>query len=496
MNGVRHVSLAIALSGSLAGVAGAQASKCKVNEGGPFQLTSARIYLNKASEANSKADERPKHLKNAVQVLTDNPDKIGNQVGRNMLLGKVLYFWTREKGISQTPTRGSLGYSTNPNAPIDIYAAIDTAFDAVELAIPACADSLDIFRRHLGVATLNSAVELINANATDSAEVLVKRSLVIYPNSVNAYNALAVIAGKKQDTTAMATYSRKIIETAKGDTAAQVVKMRQAATYNLAINLINQAEAGPEANKKARLDEAKTLLQAYLAEIPGDPNAQQALARIGTTSGDTAAVSSIYNDMLANPAKYTDIQLFEAGSALSFAKKYPEASRMFEAGLAANPYYRDALFNLATVYYESKEYGKMAAVTHRLVQIDPNNPDNWRQMAAAYQGLMRTAKDAKAKKAAQDTLLKFLSKSDSMPVRVSFSEFRHSGSKHTLRGSVENRGKATGNYTLKVEFVDKSGNVVATQEAVVGPVNPKETKPFTVEVNQSGIVAFRYAPIA
>lgn len=491
---VRHASLVLAFSGLAAGTAAAQASQCKVNEGGPFQLTSARIYVNKASEANAKADERPKHLANAVKVLTENAEKIGNPTGRNMLLGKALYFWSREPRMTLTPTRGSLGYTTNTGVQTDLYAAIDTAFDAVELAVPACSDSLRIFRRDLGVKALNSAVELINANALDSAEAMVKRSLVISPNSVNAYNALAVIAERKQDTTALAMYSRKLIEVAQGDTTTSVRKMRQTASYNLAIRLINQAEQGAP-NKQALLDEAKNLLQAYLRELPGEPNAQQALARIGTTSGDTAAVSGIYNDMLANPGKYTDIQLFEAGSALSFAKKYADASKLFEAGLQSNPYYRDALFNLATVYYESKQYDKMAAVASKLVQIDPNNPDNWRQLAAAYQGRMRTATDAKVKKAAQDTLLKFLVKSDSMPVRVAFSEFRHSGSKHTLTGSVENRGKAPGNYTLKVEFVDKQGNVVATQEAVVGPVNPKETKPFKVEVNQTGIVAFRYAPI-
>jgi tetratricopeptide (TPR) repeat protein len=411
-----------------------------------------------------------------------------------MLLGKALYYWSREPRMTMTPTRGSLGYTTNTGAQMDLYAAIDSAFDAVELAIPACADSLRIFRRDLGIKTLNQAIELIQANSLDSAKSLVQRSLVIYPSSVNAYNALAVIAEKQADTTAQANYSRKIIELSKGDTSSIVVKMRRAATYNLAIQLINRSERGAS-DKDALVAEAKSLLQAYLAEVPGDPNAQQALARIGTTSGDTAAVSSIYNDMMVNPSKYTDIQLFEAGSAMSFAKKYADAAKLFEAGLQSNPYYRDALFNLATVYYEQKDYDKAAVVASKLVQIDPNNPDNWRQLAAAYQGRMRNAKDAKIKKAAQDTLLKFLMKSDSMPVRVSFSEFRHAGAKHTLTGSVENRGKAPGNYTLKIEFVDKQGNVVATQEAVVGPVNPKEAKPFKVEVSQTGIVAFRYAPI-
>lgn len=493
MNVVRHASLVIALTGTVAGGAAGQASQCKVNEGGPFQLTSARIYVNKAFEAGAKADERPKHLANAIKVLTENAEKIGNPTGRQMLLGKALYFWTHEQK-SLTPTRGSLGYTTNTSATTDLYAAIDSAFDAVELAVPACADSLKVYRRNLGINALNNAIELLNANSLDSADAMAKRSLVILPDSPNAYNLLAVLAGKKNDEASFALYTRKLIETSRGDVTPQIVKMRQAATYNLAVQLINQSET-PGANKKAMIDEAKSLLEAYLKETPGDPNAQQALARIGTTSGDTAAVSGIYRDMLANPAKYTDIQLFEAGSALSFAKRYQDAAQMFEIGLQSNPYYRDALFNLATVYYERKDYDKMAAVASRLVQIDPNNPDNWRQLAAAYQGRMRNATDAKAKKAAQDTLLKFLTKSDSMPVKVSFSEFRHSGGKHMLKGSVENRGKAPGNYTLKVEFVDKQGNVVATQEAVVGPVNPKESKPFSVEVNQTGIVAFRYAPI-
>ena len=494
MNGIRGVSIAIALTGALAGSAEAQKSACKVNEGGPFQLTSARIYLNKASEKNAKADERPNHLRNSVKVLTENADKIGNQVGRHMLLGKTLYFWTREPKMSMTPTRGSIGYTTNTNQPQDLFAAIDSSFRFVETEVPACADSLRIFRRQLGVNTLNEGIELIKTNQLDSAEKLIKRSLVIYPNSASAFNALIVVADKKNDTTAIATYSRQVLDAAKGDTTEAVAKIRRSAMYNLAIHLIGQGEAGAS-DKAAKFAEAKTLLQGYLSEVPGDPNAQQALARIATASGDTTAVTAIYSEMMTNPAKFTDIQLFEAASGLAMAKKYPDAAKLYEAGLQANPYYRDALFNLATVYFEQKEYDKMLPVANRLVQIDPSNPDNWRQLAAAYQGLMRTTKDAKMRKAHQDTLLKYLGKSDSMPVRVSFSEFRHAGSKHTLSGMIENRGKKPGNYTLKVEFVDRQGTVVATEQKVVGPVNPNQTMPFTVQTDKAGIVAFRYAPI-
>jgi len=494
MNGIRSVSLVLALAGSLAKGVQAQKASCKVNEGGPFQLTSARIYLNKASLAGAKADERPSHLKNSVRVLTENPDKIGNRVGRHMLLGRTLFLWSREAKMSMHPTRGSLGYSSNVGQPQDLLAAIDSSFDVVEAEAPGCADSLRVFRRQIGVNLLNAGISQINTNQLDSATRTIESSLVILPNSPAAYNALIVIAGKKSDTTALAGYSRKVLEAAKGDTTAATRKLRLSAMYNLSIHLIGQA-SGNSPNKTALLGEARQLLKEYLAEVPGDPNAQQALARVATESGDTTAIAGIYSDMMTNPAKFSDIQLFEAASSMAISKKYDDATKLYEAGLKANPYYRDALFNLTTVYFERKDYARMLPVANRLVQVDPNNPDNWRQLAAAHQGIMRTTKDAKLKKTHQDSLLYYLGKSDSMPVKVSFTEFRHAGSKHILNGMIENRGKTAGNYTLKVEFIDKAGSVVTTEQAVIGVVAPKESKSFSVQTDRTGIVAFRYAPI-
>ena len=49
-------------------------------------------------------------------------------------------------------------------------------------------------------------------------------------------------------------------------------------------------------------------------------------------------------------------------------------------------------------------------------------------------------------------------------------------------------------YTVKFEFLDKEGKVLAAKEVTVGPVEPKKSAPFAVEVNQTGIVSFRYAP--
>ena len=48
-------------------------------------------------------------------------------------------------------------------------------------------------------------------------------------------------------------------------------------------------------------------------------------------------------------------------------------------------------------------------------------------------------------------------------------------------------------YNVKVEFLDKGGNVVDTQTGTVGPVGPGDRKTARFESNKPGIVAFRYA---
>jgi len=491
MNALR-ITAVLAAVGFAAGTAGAQ-GKCDINQGSPFQLNSAKIYLNRALSPSGKPDERPKHLKSAVQVLTEKADKIGNPVGRNWLLGKTLVAWLQQPNASTTMKRGDVGYSENPAGAVDLLAAADSAFDVVEQAKPECVDSVTVYRRLPWSKIINRAAEAANADQLDSAEYYAKQSLVIYDKGPHAYNVLASVATKKNDVQAARAALKKTIETSGTDTSYR--KLRQTSMYNLAVLTQNVAEntEGPE--KAALTKESADLFEAYTKEVPDDPNAKTALARLRGEAGDTAAMTSIYADMLRDPTKFTDIQLFEAGSNAARANRNQDAVKLLEAGLKKNPYYRDALFNLATTYFQLKQPEPMAPVVKRLVEVDPNNPDNWRLYAGLFQLKQNSAKGAQ-KKAATDTLLKYLQRSETMPVRVTFNQFTHNGGKHSLAGSVENRGdKALNNVALKIEFLDQSGSVVASQTAQVGTVAPKGSQSFTVEANQQGIVAFRYAPI-
>jgi tetratricopeptide (TPR) repeat protein len=204
-----------------------------------------------------------------------------------------------------------------------------------------------------------------------------------------------------------------------------------------------------------------------------------------------------------------------------------------------NPYHRDVLYNLARLYLLDSAYEKGIPVARQLVAVDPSNPDNYSLIAIGYASMQKkyqatqkmydsTAKalgkranapgvkatamkaiiDSAARmnhfitayadstKSAVDSALKYNDVMMKMPARVSFTEFTPTDTKTTIGGSVSNQTDEAKSFTLKIEFVDKSGSVVATQEVPVGPVGPHKSMAFTATGNGAGIVAFRYAPIS
>jgi tetratricopeptide (TPR) repeat protein len=491
----RTAFAALALSVVASASAGAQgAKKCDINTGSPFGVNGAKIYLNKAMGTAGAADEKPRHLKSAIAAL-EKVSANDNALGREWVLGKTLLWWTMLPGQTQTVVkRGDVGFTTNPGDNIDLLMAADSAFSYVEANAPQCADSVDLFRRQAWVRLINGAITAGNNNQLDSSEALAKRSLVIYRKSPYAYNQLGLIAQKRNDDLAAAKYFQQTVDAAQGDTSAQIVKLKRSAMRAVAVYQQNAAEVATGDQKAALSKQAAESFKAYLKEVPDDAEAQAALARAMSQSGDTAAVAAIYADMMANPSKYTDQQLVQAGVGAFNSGRKDDAVKLFRFAATQNPYSRDANFDLASSYVGLTNPDSAEFYARRAIAVDPNNPDNWSLLADAYQ-LRLASKDAKVKKMATDSLLILRKRVMSMPQKVSFTAFDHAGAKHTLSGVVQNLGTAPGNYALKFEFLDKNGNVVASQTANVGPVAPKESKPFSVTVEQTGIVAFRYAPL-
>lgn len=483
------IGIALALVAST--TAEAQGGACRINDSSPFQINSAKVYLNKV-RGTGKDTEKDDRLRDAVRVVTDEPEKIKNDLGREWQLSQALYLWAKRDRENKIDTRGEVGYTTRTDEPLDLLAAADSAFTAVERRAPECADSVRRYRRDLWTPIINKAIQLTAENP-DSAEKLANRSLVIFRDSPHAYNLLGNIAVQSGDNAKMIPRLRQVIEVSGTDTANTAV--RHSAMYNLGVALSNQADRASGAEKTRLYGEARALFEQYLAEKPGDSNARAGLSRALQAMGDTAAIGNIFEAMLNNPAQYTDVQLFEAGVGAARGKRQAEAAKLFEAGLEKNKYHRDALYNLANMYMGLEQGDKMQATTRRLLEVDPSSPNNWKLLAASYQVMARTETNAAKKKALNDSVVKYIERGDKLPVALTFTAFDHSGATHRLAGTVENRSAAAKTFTVRFEFLDANGSVVATKEQSVGPVAPKAAQPFEVVVQQSGIVAYRYAPL-
>lgn len=492
-----------------------QDAQCNIDESKPGAVKDARNNLVKGGLL-GKAEDKTKMLTEAVRTLTTSNDQ-SNPLGRAWVLGRAYAMIAAQLGTATTVPRGNVGITTNASTTIDLLAATDSAFRTVESAMPQCASETEPFRRQLYAPLITKAVNFYNAHQNDSAAFYAQRSLVIYPKSPIAYNVLGNLAQQKEDYAAALAAFRRMVASIGDDTS--YAEDKKSAMYTVAQLSEARLEKAAGADKTTLLKDAREAYQAYQQAYPNDPRGATGLARIAGLAGDTAAVARQYGEMVSNPAKYTDIQLFEAGVGAARANNAPVAAKLFETGLQKNPSFRDALFNLAATYSTLDRFDDMLPILQRLVAVDPNNPDNYQLYALAYQAKVKAAKDAAAKsapktsgrggragsqqgtrdtpqiRAMNDSLLKYFKLYQEMPVKVLFTLFSHDGPKVTLGGTIENRSSTEASYDLKVDFLDASGNVVASQSTTVAAVPPKGSKPFTMNVEKEGIVAYRYAPV-
>jgi tetratricopeptide (TPR) repeat protein len=477
-------------------------SECKIDTDKPGQLKTAKNAL---ARAIAGIGDPSKSASEAIKELDKNSAKIRgqNEVGYNMILGQTYAWFLARQGQPAVVRRAEIGYTTQPDATIDLLTAADSAFDAVERTGPGCAAETADYRRPAWAPLVNAAAELINNDQLDSAEKLIKRADVIYQASPHSSYFSAIIAQKRNDLPGAIAANKKTLDMITAEQAAKdegTGQIRNQVMYNYAVLLAAQADKQSGDQQKTTAREAVTAYKTFIEAYPTDDqrtSAQAGMGRMLATLGDTAAVATVFGEMVAEPSKYTDSQLLEGGTNAFNARRYDDAAKLFEAVLQRNPYYRDALFNLANTYWSKQDWPKMMPVAKRLSQVDPHNADAWQLLAIAYKGrgdVAKAAKNLALERAMYDTAVKHVERKNALTSHVAFTQFSHDGANHTLRGTVENTSAKAATYTVRFEFLDKDGTAVTAKEVTVGPVEPKKTAPFAVEVNQTGIVAFRYAP--
>ncbi|HYC52931.1 MAG TPA: hypothetical protein VEB19_17620 [Gemmatimonadaceae bacterium] len=534
---LRPMVRTLGLTVGCASVLGAQQTEkaCEVNESRPTAIGKATIAIQVASGATDPT-AAARQLTAAVKGLTENAERMDNQVGRNLVLGKTLVLWTMQPNIEMVTTRGSLGYATDPQGTIDLAAAIDSAFRVVEAANPECASETARWRGQKGWVTLvNTAIERLNADDLEAAEAAADKAILLNPFGPYGYVVKANVAQKRERSTAAMELYRKAVDVASKDTTYIDIK-RQSLIYlgNIAAD---SAEGTPDAaGKKPYIDAARQAFE----EILKDPNAgemranaQAGMCRVAIASGDTTVLRSMYKDQLASPAGFAYNDLMNAGVCMARAEMVPEATTLFRSALEKNSHHRDALSNLAIMLLRKDEFEAAIPVASRLVSVEPNNQENMQLLMLSYAGIAKRARDQRAaglkagsatkakagatktgaasgrlSQAVIDSLFKFETaytdsavklneRREGMTMRVSLSDFTSSEEKAVVAGNISNTGTADKNVTMKVEFLDRTGNTIATKDVPVAvPAGKSARFNATVTPGNKEITAFKYHPIS
>jgi tetratricopeptide (TPR) repeat protein len=525
---------ALGLTFAVAGTAAAQGAPkaCEVNESRPGQVGRATLAVQIASSAGSP-DAAKKQLVSAVKSLTDNGEKMDNQVGRHFVLGKALVLWSMQPGIEMVTPRGPLGFSANPTETIDLVATIDSSFRVVEAAHPECVAETARWRgQKPWIDLVNAGIERLNAGELDSATAIANRAILLNPHAPYGYVVLANAKQKGEKATEAFALYRKAVDVAAKDTA--YADVRRQSLVNLGNLAADSAEMVQDAAaKKPYLDMARTAYEQVLQEKdPGEfgASARSGLCRVAIASGDTASLRQTYREPLTNPAAFSYGDLMNAGVCVARAEMIPEATTLFQAAYEKSPYHRDALSNLSIMLLRADKNEQALPLVNRLVSVEPNSPDNIQLQVLAYAGVAKRLREArtgprpaqtstktktkaapatrpsaprlsaaaldslfKLESAYSDSAVKANERKEKLAYKVALSEFSISDEKATVAGNLTNNGTAEKTVTVAVDFLDREGKVVATKSASVGPIAAGRTSRFTVTTTPgTGVAAFKY----
>jgi predicted Zn-dependent protease len=469
-----------------------------------------------------------KNLQTAVKALEGNAK--GEELNRDYMLGSVLALWLNQPNVGYSPKRSVVGFTTNPDATIDLPATIDSLFKIVEASKPGCSYYTAYWRggQQAYLDLVNNAIAALNADKLDSAQYYASIANKLYAGSPYGSMVLGNIANKKNNNDEAIKHWQDAATAAATDSVYRDVQRQ--VLGNIASVYLNTAR-DEKTPKAAKAEAAKKAADAYnqLLEVPGTSGsvaagARQNLQQALLMTGDTSSVTKSYADMLTNPTAYDYQSLLTSAVAAVRANRNADAAKLFENVLVVNPYNRDALFNLAVTHLTMGQYDKVPALVTRLVAVDPANPENSLLAARAYVEIAKTKKGA-AQAAVNDTTLAWFNRSQKLPVEVTFSEFNPGDKQLEIAGTVLDRrdkaaqaeqgGTASGGsaaaraaaakkaaaaaaampakaVTLKFDALDKAGAVLGSQSITTEALQPGKSAQFRVKIDAPNAIAYRY----
>jgi tetratricopeptide (TPR) repeat protein len=464
--------------------------KCDIKPG-HFLVNSGQLYLKSATETRFD-DQKQKDLRDASRVLN-----------------QALTTGGQEKNPAAWYYLGRYHIMTQD------LAGADSAFRRAEALKAECAEDINTWRRFMWVPALNAGIAAWQANNTDSAMAAFRRANAILHTEPQGFKYLASLLYNAGQLDSAAVYFRRTADIAAKDSV-KFLQDRKDALFNLARIQHSQRQWA----------DAEAVYREYLTVAPNDPDGMAGLGSVLMAAGQRDSAVALYRRIIARGDSGGSLPLFRAGVEIfqsvgdepdtaaagktcrgaraalariracrdslatamrayetAAAATYRLAAQAFEAGVKANPYYRDGLYNLVNSYLQLNDSAAMLPIAQRLVQVDPLNRMSIRLLAFAHQRMGRV-----------DSTLHYLRMADSTLITdVTVSEFDPQEQSAAVKGVVTNMRTAPSQpVKLVFEFLNTKGEVVATQTADVPAILPQGTHQFDLKAIGAGIQAWRY----
>ena len=422
------------------------------------------------------------------------------------------------------------------------FGGADSAFTKAQTLAPTCKDDIALYRRQAWVPVFNAGVQAWQAGNTDSAIASFRRANQVYQAEpmgfvylANLFLGQAAPDSALRKTDASKYHADSLLYATRTDSAAKYFRLtvpaasdpkyakdRREAFFN-----VGRVYHGAE-----RYAEAAAAYREYLDAYPADVEAMADLASLYLQQGKRDSAMTLYAGILKNADSASSEDLFGAAQGvLGGIPNAPDTSEMnatcakaakkktptltarqlsarcqpaaadtmrkyhafadpqyrlvvqtYEAGLAKNPYYRDALYNLTGISYLIGDSSKVLPLAKRLYAVDPMNRLSLAKIAGGWQLAGK-----------KDSALYYLTVADSLPFEVTVSKFSVTEQGASLDGLITNfHTKPSPPQKLVFEFVDAKGDVLVAVPQDVPAVDGGANQAIKLKAEKPGVLAWRY----
>jgi tetratricopeptide (TPR) repeat protein len=470
--------------------AAAPVDSCPIELMQPTGLGIAYLQRPKLASVKS-ADDANKVMRDVSKLLFDDKQK-SNPMGRDMLLAQFVTFYVQ---FADSAKRGDIGFPGEKTQYVDMLKLSDSLFTIIENAEPKCRRTTLSWRNYKTFTDrITAAYAAVNAGAADTAEKLAKRAMILNHSGPQPYDVLWRVAKIRNDEAQVISYLQTATDKLEGDTLNGNIRLGLLFQLGLLQQEFGEAKTDKTAKDNLYRGAAKAFLQ-VLREFPSSDDAAAAMQGIQISAaivGDTSISNAAVVIVKASPDKFTDQTLARAGMLSTAANKTEDAVMFFAAADKLNPYSRDYLYSLAAMMYTAKQTAEIIPIVHRLVELDPSNPDDLTLFTLAFSALSKSSKDPAVTKAAIDSVMYFGKLAEEMPQHVAISAIERQAKRTLLMGTVENRTKVAASYSIKFDFLGKDGVVLQTETATVANVAPGATGNFKLDIPIGGVLGVRY----